>query len=68
MQKDPKDPQWIGGSVKAIVSKGLLEDEIIESRAYATELKEAANELASRVDVYYERSDGLQKASEGDTF
>jgi uncharacterized coiled-coil DUF342 family protein len=53
---------------KAISSNELLEDDIIASRASATELKEAAEELASRVGIYYEQLDEVRKALGDDTF
>jgi hypothetical protein len=53
---------------KAISSKELLEDDIIASRASANELKEAAEELASRVGIYYKQLDEVRKALGDDTF
>jgi hypothetical protein len=53
---------------KAISSKELLEDDIIASRVSATELKETAEDLASRVGIDYEQLDEVWKALGDDTF
>jgi hypothetical protein len=67
-EKIQKIQTGLGKASQAIMSKEVSDDDIVVSRATAIELKEAAEELASRANIYYERLDEVRRTLEDDTF